>query len=366
MDDVYALTTSLHSTRRVVRQQNQHKRPVYVYPESPISTAPTSPERPSKKQCLALNDITNTGANRQRRPGGGRKKKTAADARAINTIRQDVGNTIRGDVATTAGETVVLGRLPHRLFQAGQNNSHFHGHSAIQRDSTLVNPGIQVVMSQREPLPGSTFEELPRPTSLEFIDIDIIAPDPRPVYDQRTLRRHARQERTNKERAPDQINSRRGPYRPRNGPIYYLCRDPDAAKAVELFTVHQGFRDESNTCPYCSAQSWPKERGNNSRWQCCDNGKNDWTPPDQSIKPEDIDGLPNRPEKERERCTRDINILLYEMDEIHVAGQPIIFRRTARSKEFMENIVSYNNCLSFTSEGTDKVDFNVGRTTFRI
>lgn len=79
-----------------------------------------------------------------------------------------------------------------------------------------------------------------------------------------------------------------------------------------------------------------------------------------------MDRLPDGPEKERERYARDINILLYEMDEIHVDGQPIIYRRTARSKESMENIVSYNHCLSFTSEGTDKVDFNVSRTTFRI
>ena len=62
---------------------------------------------------------------------------------------------------------------------------------------------------------------------------------------------------------------------------------------------------------------------------------------------------------------RDINNLLYEMEVIQVDGQPV-YRRTARSKEFIENIVSYNNCLSFTSEGTDNVDYNVGRTTFRI
>ena len=41
-------------------------------------------------------------------------------------------------------------------------------------------------------------------------------------------------------------------------------------------------------------------------------------------------------------------------------------RRTARSKEFIENIVSYNNSLSFTSEAVDNVNYNIGYTTFRI
>ncbi len=93
--------------------------------------------------------------------------------------------------------------------------------------------------------------------------------------------------------------------------------------------------------------------------------KNDWTPPDQSIKPEDVDRLPDGPEKERELMAREINKLLHEMEEVQVGGQTV-WRRTARSKELIENIVSYNNCLSFTSEGTSNVDHNVGRTTFHI
>ena len=46
-------------------------------------------------------------------------------------------------------------------------------------------------------------------------------------------------------------------------------------------------------------------------------------------------------------------------------NHPII-QLTARSKEFIDNIVSYNNCLSFISEGTTNVDHRVARTTFRI
>ncbi|KAL2045471.1 hypothetical protein N7G274_001899 [Stereocaulon virgatum] len=52
-----------------------------------------------------------------------------------------------------------------QLLQRLSHNPHLRGHSAIQRDSTPVSPGLQVVISQREPLLGSTFEEVPRPTS---------------------------------------------------------------------------------------------------------------------------------------------------------------------------------------------------------
>ena len=62
---------------------------------------------------------------------------------------------------------------------------------------------------------------------------------------------------------------------------------------------------------------------------------------------------------------REINDLLYEIEDVLVDRHPVR-RRTTRSKEFIQNIVSYNNCLSFTSEVADNIDFNVGRTTFRI
>lgn len=175
------------------------------------------------------------------------------------------------------------------------------------------------------------------------------------------------------DRAPDPPTRRRAPYRRRNaqhggrtlGTGYLLFKDIAAAKQMDLYRVDQDFYNPSNKCPHCSAQSWPEERGQDNRWQCCDNGKNDWISPDQSIKPEDVDMMDEGAQKESERKVLAMNQLLYELEDIRINGQTIQ-RRTARSKEFHDNIVSYNNCLSFTSEGTSNVDHRVGRTTFRI
>ena len=41
-------------------------------------------------------------------------------------------------------------------------------------------------------------------------------------------------------------------------------------------------------------------------------------------------------------------------------------KRTARSAAFVERALNYNNLLSFTSEGVDKMDHRVGRTTYKI
>ncbi|KAL2037234.1 hypothetical protein N7G274_010097 [Stereocaulon virgatum] len=41
-------------------------------------------------------------------------------------------------------------------------------------------------------------------------------------------------------------------------------------------------------------------------------------------------------------------------------------KRTARSAAFVERALNYNNLLSFTSEGVDKMDHRVGRTTCKI
>ncbi|KAL2036428.1 hypothetical protein N7G274_010855, partial [Stereocaulon virgatum] len=194
-----------------------------------------------------------------------------------------------------------------------------------------------------------------------------------PEYSDRHLRRFARQERTTEDRTPDPPTRRRAPYRRRNaqhggrtlGTGYLQYKEIAAAKQIDLYRVDQDFHNSSNTCPYCSAQSWREERGQDNRWQCCDNGKNDWISPDQSIKPEDVDMLDDGADKESELKVLAMNKLLYETEDIRIDGQTTQ-RRTARSKEFHDNIVSYNNCLSFTSEGTSNVDHRVGWTTFRI
>ena len=133
-----------------------------------------------------------------------------------------------------------------------------------------------------------------------------IAPEPASGYHARTLRMHARREHTVEDRAEDQPTRRRGLYRRRDATYggrtldarYQLCRDPDTAKNVELYTVHGTFNNASNTCPYYDAQSWREERGPDNRWPCCDNGKNNLISPDQSYKPEDVDLLPDGAKKE--------------------------------------------------------------------
>lgn len=125
---------------------------------------PTAP--PKKKVCTALGERDNnvdSGRWGGLRPRAGRRDRSAVDARSINTTREYVVN--------TTGETVVLRRLPSRLPQALHHNSHLNGHTVLQ-----------VVPSQRDPAPASTFEEVP----------EEIAPEPAPEYTARTLRQHAR------------------------------------------------------------------------------------------------------------------------------------------------------------------------------
>ena len=99
-----------------------------------------------------------------------------------------------------------------------------------------------------------------------------------------------------------------------------LYKDVAAAKQMDLYRVDQDFYNPSNKCPYCSAQSWPEERGQDNRWQCCDNGKNDWISPDQSIKPEDVDMLDEGAQKNSELKVLAINKLLYDIEDIWIDG----------------------------------------------
>jgi len=219
------------------------------------------------------------------------------------------------------------------------------------------------VLSQRDPAPASIFEEVPEEIALE----------PAPEYSLRQLRRYNRRERTVKDRADNRPTRKRGPYRRTNatdgrrtlGLFYQLYRDPAAAKEVGLYTIYKTFRNTSNKCLYCAAQFWREERGSDNRWPCCNNGKNDWKPPDQSVKPENVNRLFDGPEKDRKIVVREINNLLYKIKTVQVRNETV-YRRTTRSKEFIENIVSYNNCLSFINKGTNNIDYNVGRITFRI
>jgi len=119
----------------------------------------------------------------------GRKNRSAVvDARAVNTILRDVEP--RNHL--------------NQLFQRLSHDSHIDGYTVIRRSYTPVNPNISVVIPLGDPPPSSTqtVEDVP----------EEIAPEPAPEYTARSLRIHARQERTVEDRAEDRPTRRRGPY----------------------------------------------------------------------------------------------------------------------------------------------------------
>ena len=124
----------------------QH-RPTYAEPDASTST-PSLIKRRTLDEIdphIAGNKKKNYTHKRTGFGRTGRPKKTATGAWAINTTREHV--------VSTLGETVVLGCLPNRLFQGSEYYSHLAGYtwySLIQPDTTLVNPGIQVVVVRVE------------------------------------------------------------------------------------------------------------------------------------------------------------------------------------------------------------------------
>ena len=98
-------------------------------------------------------------------------------------------------MVNSPGQSVVLGRLPNRLSHDSEYYAHLAGHTVIQRDKTLFIPGMQVVLSQRDPLPCYTFAEVPEET----------APEPASIYSTVTLRQPSRQERPIEGRAKDRL-----------------------------------------------------------------------------------------------------------------------------------------------------------------
>ena len=240
--------------------------------------------------------------------------------------------------------------------------------SIIAATANRATPSIQIVVPPRDTA---------QPSPPVFLDINEIAPSPAPTYAIRTQQLHTQQEREDENYVPAPERRRRAPYRPRDAPLdsrrwgaeYMICRDPVAAKEVELYRVDNDFWAPPNTCIHCDAQSWPEKRGKDGMgeyWQCCDNSKNHLVPPDQSKTREQVNAMEDGPDKDRELRAWDINNLLYSVEDGFDNQQRPIRKLTARSKEFVNNIVSYNNCLSFTSEGTTNVDHRVARTTIRI
>ena len=64
----------------------------------------------------------------------------------------------------------------------------------------------------------------------------------------------------------------------------------------------------------------------------------------------------------------EVEYILDSQDRIRDPYRPGHYKmkRTARSAAFIERVLNYNNLLSFTSEGVDKMDHRVGRTTYKI
>ena len=94
-------------------------------------------------------------------------------------------------------------------------------------------------------------------------------------------------------------------------------------------------------------------------WQCCSDRKVDFLPPD-SVLLEDVDSLSDNDEKLHEKRLERLHTLMTATQTVpdEFAGFKIV--RTNDSAHFMNNITSYNNALSFTSEGTDNTDQRMG------
>ena len=132
--------------------------------------------------------------------------------------------------------------------------------------------------------------------------------------------------------------------------------------------------DDGNQCPHCQAYRWPGERGAGESWPCCQNSKIDQVPPDSPL-PQNIDELTDPEEQRLERAVLPLNKLLYEVEQMYDAnGMPVqdeqgrpVCQRTPRSKSFMALVMSYNNIMSFTSEGVGRKDHeHSGWSTFRM
>ena len=89
----------------------------------------------------------------------------------------------------------------------------------------------------------------------------------------------------------------------------------------------------------------------------------------------DFEFLERLPEGDPEPRVLALIKLFYEVEYIldgqdripdpHRPGQ-YKTKRTTRSAAFIKRVLNYNNLLSFTSEGVDKMDYRVRRTTCKI
>jgi len=354
-----------------LRTRQKRPAPTDTQPSIPTSSLPTI--RPRKRRRTTLTDITNNGANRQIQAGG-RKKKTAAQARAINTTPQGADNKALKRTRKAQHDVEMQDVRDVRDMQVMQDARPpllpiIRPKPQSDGSTTLaaIRPSIRVVAPAPNPEepPPPTFHATPQSTPSAFIHIDEIAPDPPADYAPRALRYHARQERAADDQHNEAIDRRRGPYRrgteqliaklqiamrlrrwsSSGYPINYQIPPTNAPTALQCHGRRNGVPMIGGHAVMMGRMTayLPTSLSGRGTWTLClkapkRNGKRLW--------------------KKSISCS-------FEAEDVEVNGERIL-RRTQRSKDLFDNIVSYNNCLSFTSEGTHNIDHNVGRTTFRV
>jgi len=126
----------------------------------------------------------------------------------------------------------------------------------------------------------------------------------------------------------------------RRRPNHLAARQPNVRS-----TPHYLGPMDGDDCPLCGARTWKAERGKGGRRPCCDAGKTEIPAPECDLN--------------------DLTPIDRLMSEVEF-GEDGKMRRTRRCKQFHENIVAYNNSVSFASEGVDNVDRAVAPFTFKM
>ena len=126
----------------------------------------------------------------------------------------------------------------------------------------------------------------------------------------------------------------------RRRPNHLAARQPNVRS-----TPHYLGPMDSDDCPLYGARTWKAERGKGGRRPCCDAGKTEIPAPECDLN--------------------DLTPIDRLMSEVEF-GEDGKMRRTRRCKQFHENIVAYNNSVSFASEGVDNVDRAVAPFTFKM
>ena len=102
---------------------------------------------------------------------------------------------------------------------------------------------------------------------------------------------------------------------------------------------------DQGDCSDCGACTWKAEQGTKRHQPCCNAGKTEIPAPECDLN--------------------DLTPIDRLMSEVELGDNGKI-QRTHQCRQFYENIVAYNNSVSFTSEGIDNIDRAVAPFTFRV